>query len=198
MDSVLARPRASFRIRLSIISPVLLLVLASPSGAAQKVSVGYDKSAEFSRYKTYTWSQPGSPPTRPLLYAMIVGSIDHGLKSKGLERVADGGDLILVPEGGIEVGLSSSLSAPILPTYSGPPPAMDATMWTGTSASVGSSAIYVPQGSLSVNLVDRNTNKVVWSGTVKIGLDIERKKKSLERVDKAIEKLFKNFPPSDK
>ena len=172
--------------------------LAGAFCVAQKVNVGYDKSTDFSHYQSYTWLEPGTQPSRPLLYSMIVGSIDHELKSKGLQRIERDGDLILVPEGGIEVGLSSSLSSPILPSYNGPPPAMDASMWTGSSASVGSSAVYVPQGSLAVNFVDRTSNKVVWSGSVKVGLDIERKKKSLEKVDAAIAKLLKGFPPRRK
>ena len=174
------------------------MILVGALCVAQKVNVGYDKSTDFSHYQSYTWLEPGTQPSRPLLYSMIVGSIDHELKSKGLQRIERDGDLILVPEGGIEVGLSSSLSSPILPSYNGPPPAMDATMWTGSSASVGSSAVYVPQGSLAVNFVDRTSNKVVWSGSVKVGLDIERKKKSLEKVDAAIAKLLKNFPPRSK
>lgn len=186
--------RCSSRIFVTVICAMLIGTLA----IAQKVNVGYDKSADFSRYRSYTWLEPGTQPSRPVLYAMIVGSIDHELKSKGLQRIDHDGDLILVPEGGIEFGLSSSLSSPILPTYNGPPPAMDATMWTGSSASVGSSAVYVPQGSLAVNFVDRSTNKVVWSGSVKVGLDIERKKKSLEKVDAAIAKMLKNFPPRRK
>lgn len=174
------------------------VILVGALCVAQKVNVGYDKSTDFSHYQSYTWLEPGTQPSRPLLYSMIVGSIDHELKSKGLQRIERDGDLILVPEGGIEVGLSSSLSSPILPSYNGPPPAMDATMWTGSSASVGSSAVYVPQGSLAVNFVDRSSNKVVWSGSVKVGLDIERKKKSLEKVDAAIAKLLKGFPPRSK
>lgn len=185
------------RIFVGVICGMVIGAFTNAPAIAQKVSVGFDKSADFSRYRSYTWLQPGSPPTRPILYSMIVGSIDYELKSKGLQRIEGDGDLILVPEGGIEVGLSTSMSSPILPTY-GVPPAMDATMWTGSSGSVGSSAIYVPKGTLALSFVDRSTNKVVWSGNVKVGMDIERKKKSLEKVDAAITKLLKNFPPNRK
>lgn len=178
----------------NIMCVLLVGALAEPA-IAQKVKIGYDKSANFSQYRSYTWLEPSSQPTRPILYSMIIGSIDHELKSKGLERVDSDADLILVSEGGIEFGLSSSIGSPIPPTYNGPPPAMDATMWTGSS---GSSATYVPKGSLALDFVDRSTNKVVWSGSVKVGLDIERKKKSLEKVDAAIAKLLKSFPPNRK
>ena len=186
------------RIFIGVICAILVGTFAEPLALAQKVNVGYDKSADFSRYRSYTWLEPGTPPARPILYSMIVGAIDHELKSKGLERTEVGGDLMLVPEGGMEFGLNSSMGSPILPTYNGPPPAMDATMWTGAAASVGSSATYVPNGLLALSFIDRSTNKVVWSGNVKVGLDIERKKKSLEKVEAAIAKLLKNFPPHRK
>jgi hypothetical protein len=62
----------------------LCLAAFSSLVLAQKVKVGYDKSAEFSKYKTYSWATPATPPTRPLLYAEVVNSIDGELNSKGL------------------------------------------------------------------------------------------------------------------
>ena len=79
------------------------------------MQVGYDKSIDFSRYKTYTVANPAIPPARPLLYASVVGSIDQELTSKGFARTEKDGDLILIPEGGTEVGLSQGAGTPILP-----------------------------------------------------------------------------------
>jgi hypothetical protein len=53
----------------------------------------------------------------------------------------------------------------------------------------------VPQGTLVLELVDRSTNNVVWTGSVSQKLDIEKKDKSLELVGKAVVKLLKEFPP---
>jgi hypothetical protein len=176
----------------------LLLTGLATSVFAQKIKVGYDKSVDFSRYKSYTLAEPGVQPTRPLLYASIVGSIDHELTSKGFARTQSDGDLILVPAGGTEFGLNQAAGTPISPTYSGPPPALDATMWTGAGGSSASMAMYVPEGALELEFIDRRANKVVWSGTVTVKLDIERKTKSLELIDKSIVKLLKGFPPEKK
>jgi hypothetical protein len=163
--------------------------------------VGYDKSADFSKYASYTWAEPSMPPSRPLLYASIVGSIDHELKAKGLARTDSAGDLILIPAGGMEFGLTSVAGAPIMPSYGGAPPAMDATMWSGAGGAGQLSnltAPLVPEGTLVLNFVDRKANKVIWTGTVKQKLDMAQKKKSLDRVDRAIAKLLKQFPPQKK
>jgi hypothetical protein len=59
-------------------------------------------------------------------------------------------------------------------------------------------APYVPEGTFVLAVIDRVSNKVIWTGTVKEKLDIENKTKSLERIDKAIVKLLKQFPPKKK
>jgi uncharacterized protein DUF4136 len=177
-----------------------LLVAALPTtGAfAQKVNVGYDKSVDFSKYSSYTWAQPAAPPTRPMLYVSTMGSIDYELKAKGLARVESGGDLILIPAGGMEFGINYAAGTPISPSYSGSPPTIENTMWTGAGAPSNLMAPYVPEGSLMLNFVDRVANKVIWTGTVKQKVDMENKNKSLELIDKAIAKLLKDFPPQKK
>lgn len=162
---------------------------------AQKVKVGYDKGVDFSKYKTYTWAAPSMPPSRPLLYAMVVDSIDYELKNRGLQKTDKNGDLILIETGGIGFGINAAAGTPILSTYGGQPPSLDATMWTGAQGASGSAGSYVPEGTLQLQFVDRSANKVVWNGTVSEKLDMERKKESLDRINKGITKLLKRFPP---
>jgi hypothetical protein len=177
---------------------LLLVMLSTTVAFAQKVDVGYDKSVDFSKYASYTWIRPTSQPTRPILYESIVGSIDHQLNAKGLTRKENDGDLLLIPTGGMEFGLNHAAGTPIVPSYSGPPPAVDATMWTGAGGSSNLMAPYVPEGTLMLTFLDRSANKLIWTGTVKQKLDIEKKTKSLDLIDKAIAKLLKGFPPPRK
>lgn len=185
----------SFHQRRELWIGLYAITLFIPVAFGQKVQVGFDKSVDFSRYKSYTVADPGIQPSRPLLYASIVGSIDHELNSKGFSRIHSDGDLILIPEGGAEYGLNRPAGTPITPTLSGPPPAFDATMWTGATGYLISGAIYIPEGTLRLDFIDRAANKIVWSGTVKVKLDVEQKSKSLQLIDKAVVKLLKDFPP---
>src|SRR5579862_5635199 len=91
-----------------IASALLLLPGILTSAVAQKVKVGYDKSVDFSKYKTYTWAKPSMPITRPLLYEMVVGAIDNQLAKRGLQRTDQNGDLILMGSGGIDVALNQA------------------------------------------------------------------------------------------
>jgi hypothetical protein len=160
-------------------------------GFSQKVRVGYDKGTDFLKFRSYTWAPPAMPTTRPLLYASIMGWVDNALKTKGLTRTEQDGDLVLIPAGGVEFGLNMAATTPILPTY-------DPTTWIGSAGPSNLMAPYVPEGTLILTLVDHSSNKVVWTGTVTEKLDIEKKDKSLERIDKAIVKLLKQFPPKKK
>ena len=173
---------------------ILLVAFSGSASFAQKVNVGYDKSVDFSKYKTYSWGQPTMPPTRPLLYATVIGSVDGELNSKGLSRVEENADLIVIPSGGIGFAMVFSGGTPVSPTFSGPPPSINATVWTGSQGG-GELMPAVPEGTLTLELIDRAANRVVWSGTVNQKLDLEKKSKSLEVASKAVSKLMKRFPP---
>jgi len=170
----------------------LIVILVSPCTLAQKVKVGYDKSIDFTKYKTYTWAKPQTPVTRPLLFETVVGTIDQDLQSKGLERTENDGDLTLISAGGIEYGSNLPAGTPILPVYGGPPPDLNATMWTGSSTSSGP---IVANGTLVLEFVDRVQNQVIWTGVVTRTFDPEQKNKGLVLAQKAIDKLLKGFPP---
>jgi hypothetical protein len=176
----------------------LILAISLPSAFAQKVKVGHDKGADFSKYASYSWAKLAKEPARPLFYLSLVGSIDNELKVKGLRRVESDGDLTLIPAGGLEYGLNTAAGTPITAGYSGPPPSIDATMWTGAGGSSSLMATYVPEGSLVLNFVDRGTNKVVWTGTMTEKLDLGNPQKSMELINKGISKLMKEFPPKNK
>jgi Domain of unknown function (DUF4136) len=174
----------------------LTIATLSSSVVSQKVRTGYDKGINFKIYKSYTWSAPEVPVTRPLLYAGIIEWVDLELKARGYTRVDHGGDLTLIPAGGMDFAVNTAAGTPILPTYGGPPPSIDATRWTGAAgAAYAAAGSYVPEGTFALTFVDRASNKIVWNGTVREKLDIANKQKSLDRVHKAVVKLVKKFPP---
>lgn len=175
----------------------LFFIAIATAALAQKVKVGYDKSADFSKYKTYTWAPPGMPPTRPLLYETVVGTVDSELSAKGLKRTDKDGDLTLFGAGGIDFAISFSAGSPVLSSYSATPPMMYSSVWTGGEGA-GDLMAPVPDGTLKLQFVDRGTNQIVWSGSVMQSLDIQKKQKSLKLASKAVVKLLKKFPPGSK
>lgn len=119
------------RVRWSVRVCLLSVATLGSLAIAHKVKIGHDKSVDFSTYTTYTLAAPAMPPTSPLLYATVVDSIDGEPSLKGLQKVEKDGDLTLIPAGGIEYGNNIAAGSPIIGTFSSPPAAMNATMWTG-------------------------------------------------------------------
>lgn len=177
---------------------LIVVMLSIPCGFAQKVKVGYDKSADFSKYKTYTLKVPPQPASRPLLYASVVGSIRNGLESKGLVSMEKGGDLTVIAGASLDYGLNSAINPIADDCANCQAPQVDVQLWAGFMPPPGSAGKPQPRGTLKLDMVDRATNKEVWSGMVVQKLDAQKVDQSLEKVGTAIDKLMAEFPPKAK
>jgi Domain of unknown function (DUF4136) len=185
------------KIRPKAFQVLAAVAVFSVGSFAQKVNVGYDKSVDFSKYKTYTFPEP-SATGRPILYMNVVSTIRSELEAKGLKSVDKDGDLTVIAKGGFAYGSSSDAELTSNPCPNCKAPLRDPMEWTGEAAPPGAGSAPLPKGVLALNFVDRATNKLVWSGTVMEKLDPEKKQKSLEKAHAAIKKLLTEFPPRKK
>jgi hypothetical protein len=172
----------------------IALLLLAGSAFAQKVKVDHDKGTDFSKFKTYTLLPPG-PTSRPQLQAYIIESIQHYLDAKGLKQVDKGGDLTVAVNGSLAAESSFGASTPIIPTYSGPPPGLDSTMWTGAGAPISTQNF--SQGTLIVDLIEASKQKLIWRATGSAKFDPDKKKEALNKIDKTILKMFSEYPPKN-
>ena len=178
---------------------VLVFVMAaaaalfSSAGVAQKTNVGFDKTADFSKYKSYSVQKPAKDPAMPLLYAHIVGSIEGALASKGMTHVEKDGDLVLMLTGGTDFGLEGVATSSDCENCKAP--MLDPMDWPGSTAPPGVGGKPMPEGMVELNFVDPATHKSVWTGWVQQKLDPDKKSKAFDKADKAIQKLLKDFPP---
>jgi hypothetical protein len=149
---------------------------------AQNVHFDYDRSANFSAYKTYQWVDPrGGTAPNQLMDQNIKRAIDAQLVLKGLQRVDSGGDLQIAYQAAIdqEKQFDSWGSGP---------------RWWGTTR-VTSSTIDI--GKLVVDFFDPAKRQLVWRGSAAKTLDIKKDPdKNYQNLQKAMAKLFKSFPPS--
>ena len=176
-----------------ILSAAFAMLLTA--GYSQKIKVGYDKTADFSKYKSYTLVEPKTPSTRPLLYESVVGTVRQGLESKGLANKVTGGDLTIVPSGGFDYGLSTDSTPTADSCNNCKAPIADPQAWVGTTAPAGVGGAPRPRGTLELDFVDSATNKVVWSGAVSQKLNPDKKSQALEKIGNAIQKLLDEYPP---
>jgi len=162
---------------------------------AQKVEVGFDKSADFSKYKSYSLQMPSVETNRPLLYASVVGSIKNEIESKGLTNKESDGDLIAVVTGSLDYGMGAGSGMTADSCKVCKTPMYDARDWQGYMEMPGPSGKPALKGSLEVTLVERTSNKAVWTGMVVQKLNEEKKEESLQKIGAAIKKLFEDYPP---
>jgi Domain of unknown function (DUF4136) len=169
----------------------LLIVGCSAALHAQKVKVEYDKEADFARYKTYSWMKLAAA-AYPFVQWDVVGAVDNQLAAKGLKKVDNGGDLLVNGCGAMNDSINVSYAADVYAM-----PGLDAPItWANGTPLPGNSstAQYVDKGTLVVDLVDRQSKQLKWRGTAKANLDPEQQEKSLEIIEKAVVKMFKEYP----
>jgi Domain of unknown function (DUF4136) len=146
---------------------------------AQDVHFDYDRSANFSAYKTYQWVDVKAG-TDQLMDQNIKRAVDEQLAGKGLRRVDSGGDLQIA----YQVALDKEKQ---FTGFSMGP------RWNAMGQ-VNSSTIEI--GKLVVHIYDPAKRQLVWRGDAAKTLDIKKDpEKNFKNLEKAMAKLFKNYPP---
>lgn len=154
---------------------------------AQNVTYDFDKTANFSKFKTYAWI-PGTNLADELNHKRVVSAVDTQLAAKGLAKI------------------EKSASPDVLVAYHA---TFDkALQITGFSSGWGgyrfggnrtgsARAEEILVGTLAVDIVDARTKTIVWRGIATKDIDVnangDRREKNINR---AAEKLFKNYPPA--
>lgn len=175
---------------------LLFVTLAVVTAAvAQKIKSGYDKSADFSSFKTYAWMQQQPSPIQPLVATIIVADIDHELVARGLRKVEKDPDVLVSYYAGGDAQSAFAQTDPgNLSTGGIPPP--NATMWTG---SLPATALpQVVKGKLIIDLADARKQQLVWRASAETKLDYEKRSKIYDTVNKVIPEMFKDFPRAAK
>lgn len=155
-------------------------------GAAQTVSTNSMPGTNFAKYHTYKWvSVPDAKYPNEIMDAQIKASIDAQLSAKGLTKTdSDTADLYV----DYQVSVSQATQWNAYGMGGG-------YRWGGGMATATQSTI--DTGTLVLDMYDPATKQLVWTGraskTIDPGNSQEKKQKNL---NKAMQKLLKNFPPS--
>jgi hypothetical protein len=178
--------------RYFVVRLVLAVLVCLGAALAQKVKTEYDKKTDFNRFKTYNWARKNDQYLRPLLAAVVMGAVDHNLQGIGLKQVESGGDLVVSPYGSLDTEMSVSVSPDVYyfpPVYGGPWYGQPYFYRPGTSTST-----ILKKGTLVIDLADPRSKMLQWRGIASAHLDATQKEKSLQVIEKAIAKMFKDYP----
>ncbi len=100
---------------------MLLSALLCATASAEKIRVHYDKSLDFTKFKTYGWAPHGAV-ARPMLALDLVGAVEDELNKRGLQKVAANPDLIIAFYGAVDTEVSMTSKNPLYNATGGIPP----------------------------------------------------------------------------
>lgn len=171
------------------------MLLTPGNAAVQDVKSTFDKSADFTKYKKYTWGsnylltqQPKDVQER--INMAIVDSINRALQARGFVEDDKNPDVRVAYEAGgqsqADVGAQRPLYASdMVGYYWGDLSGISSDVWISSLAKV------------KITVTDAATKRTLWEATAskRIHDPIKFKNKLQENVDKFIQKTMKGFPP---
>ena len=169
----------------------LLFLIYLPSVHGQKIRVEYNKKQNFSGFKTYSWMKQGAH-AYPFVALDIMGAVDVQLQAKGLTKATGATDLLVNAYGGLDGGMNVSYDRDVYAM-----PGLDGPWWDeGNPGAIGggSTGVLIDKGTLVIDIVERSAKKLRWRGVAKANLDPQQQEKSLEIIEKAIVKMFRQYP----
>ena len=174
--------------RISRISVGLALMMAVANIAfAQKVTTDFNKSADFTPYKTFMWIKEPKT-TNPLVRQHVIDDVNAALAAKGLQLVTSNADLCIAAHA------ATQQERTLNTFYDG---FGGGWRWGGGFGSATTTTSTYEVGTLVVDIFDAKTKEAIWRGTSSKTLS-DNPQKNAETLNKAVEKMFKDFPPPTK
>jgi hypothetical protein len=159
---------------------LVLILLAGSVTFAQDVRSNYMPGTDFSKYHSYRWITVEG--------AQIKQAIDAQLAAKGLKKM-DGDQADLAVDYQVAVNQERQWNAYNMGGVG--------WRWGGGMATATSSTIQI--GTLVLDMYDQAEKQLVWSGTATKTLNPSKnQEKNQKNLDKAMQKLLKDFPPKQK
>ena len=160
------------------------LFLANAS-FAQQVKTDYDRAANFSQYKTYSWEKVQT--AGPLWVDRITAAVNAALAAKGWTEVESGGDISIIA---METNRDHQTLNTYYDDFGG------GWRWRGFGGFGESTTTFdtYTVRTLVVDLFDAKTKNLVWRG-VSSGMLSDKSDKNIENLNRGVQKLFQHFPP---
>ena len=165
-----------------------IMFLFAGISAAQQVKTDYDRTADFAQYKTYSWEHVKTKD--PLFVDRIKNAVNAALAARGWTQVETGGDVSIV-------AIQMTSNQETLNTfYNGFGGGWGWRRFGGGGMGEATTTTETYRvGTLVVDLFDAKTKKLLWRGSSSDTLS-NNSDKNIKNLDKGVEKMFKQFPPS--
>jgi Domain of unknown function (DUF4136) len=177
---------------------VIAFLLVAGTAGAQDIRYNYDKSADFTKYKTYKWVDIKTSDKDELIDKQIRSTIDAELAKKGLTVTeSDTADVYI----GYQLAISTEKQVNTFSSDFGYGPGWGpyggyggyGGMGSGTSTST-TSTLYI--GALQLDFYEVSKKQTVFRAVATKTLDPKAKpEKRQKNLTKAVAKMLKKYPP---
>ena len=175
------------------------MLVISSRALGQDVRYNFDKDTDFSKFKTYRWVElKDANKPDDLTDKQIKAAVDAQLAQKGLTKTdGDNADLYVAYQ--TAIGTEKQFTSYNMGGW-GYGPGWYGGGWYGRGGGMttgSTSTIY--SGQLVVDMYNPQGHDLIWRGVVSKTLDPKAKPEKREKnMNKALTKLFKNYPPKPK
>ena len=163
-------------------------LLFATAAFAQQVKTDYDRSTNFSQYKTYSWEKVQTQD--PLWVDRIKEAVNTALTAKGLTPVESGGDMAII-------AMETTKNQQTLNTFYDGFGGGWGWRWGGGLGDATTTVDNYKVGTLVVDLFDAHTKQLLWRGSSSDTLS-DKSDKNIKNLDKGVQKMFDHFPPDVK
>jgi Domain of unknown function (DUF4136) len=173
------------KMRKEVIVLIGLVLFLANASFAQQVKTDYDRAANFSQYKTYSWEKVQTPD--PLWVDRIRTAVNAALAAKGWTQVESGGDISIIA---MDMNRNHQTVSTYYDDFGG------GWRWRsfgGFGESTTTSETYTV-GTLVVDLFDAKTKNLVWRG-VSSGMLSDKSDQNINNLNRGVQKMFQHFPP---
>ena len=166
-----------------------IAILAATASLAE-VKTDYDRTTEFSRYKTYSWGKVHTPD--PLWVDRIKSAVASALAAKGWTEIESGGDVSIMA---MEMTEDHRTLNTYYDSFGG---GWGWRRWgggfgDGFGTSTTTEETY-KVGTLVVDLFDANAKKLIWRGSASDTLSA-KSDKNIKKLNSDVQRMFEHFPP---
>lgn len=177
----------------------LLTVLVLAQTTIAQVKSDYDKEADFSKFKTYTfagWQENSDKILNEFDKKRILDALRSEFSKKGMEVVESGGDAIIT----LFIVVNEKTSTTAYTDFNGGMGYGGRWGWGygGGMGMASATTTYTEsdykEGTLVVDMYDTSEKQLIWQGVLTSTVN-ENPKKREKSIPKKIKKLMKRYPP---
>jgi hypothetical protein len=169
---------------------LLGVAMAGASLVAQTVTIDYDHTVNFAKFKTYTWDKVHA--SDPDVESRITLALNRDMTGRYMSEVSKNGDVTIT-------AVDATKDKQEFTDFYGALPDLTWQRTWGSAGFLDSQATLqdIPVNTLVIDMYDTKTHKLLWRGTV-TEPQAKSEDKNDRTIDKAVTELISKYPPKFK